>query len=146
MNDSGVRFMPPRYERTSRNAEPRGIVGALVGAVGLAVACGAIAAEGTASGTVTYRAKSGVVTATPKHAYLVKGPDAVDQSRIIRRLVFSTSNLGAKIGACKTMSCPDAELGEGVTLGLTSTAATSSSKPRHCGTMRVPSMSSGQRN
>ncbi|HET7032867.1 MAG TPA: hypothetical protein VFJ48_07055 [Casimicrobiaceae bacterium] len=110
--------MPRRHRHASGDADPRGIIGALLGAVALAVACGASAAEGTARGTVTYQAKSGLLTAMPKHAFLVKGPDAVDSSRMIRRLVFSTNDLGARIVSCKTMSCADAELGEGMTVDL----------------------------
>ena len=107
-----------RRRREPADAEARTIVGRLLTGAALAVACGATAAEGTANGAVTYRAKSGVVTAMPKHAFLVKGPDALDQSRVIRRLVFSAGDLGAKIGACKTMSCTDAELGEGMSVDL----------------------------
>lgn len=98
----------------------RAIVRTTLCAVALAVAFSAGATEGTASGTVTYRAKSGVLSVMPRHAFLVRGPDAVDNSRVIRRLVLSTSDLGAKIDACKAMSCADAELGEGMSVDLDS--------------------------
>ena len=111
-------LMRQRHRRAMGDAQVRAIVGTFLGAVALVVSCGATAAEGTANGTVTYKAKAGVVTAMPKHAFLVRGPDAVDPSRVIRRLVFSTSDLGAKIGACKTMGCTDADLGEGMTVDL----------------------------
>ena len=78
----------------------------------------AIAAGGTAKGTLAYKAKSGPITVAPKYAYLVKGPDAVEPGKIIRKLIFSTTDLGAKIDACKTMSCTDADLGEGMTVDL----------------------------
>jgi len=78
----------------------------------------AIAAGGTAKGTLAYKAKSGPITVAPKYAYLVKGPDAVEPGKIIRKLILSTTDLGAKIDACKTMSCTDADLGEGMTVDL----------------------------
>ena len=55
---------------------------------------------------------------TPKFVYLVKGPDAVDRNMIIRHVIFSATDLGAKIAACNTMSCTDADLGSGITVDL----------------------------
>ena len=78
----------------------------------------ALAAGGTAKGTLAYKAKSGPIAFAPKFAYLVKGPDAIEPSKIIRKLIFSTVDLGSKIEACKTMSCTDADLGEGMTVDL----------------------------
>lgn len=86
--------------------------------VAMALASAAFAAGGSASGTVTYKARSGLVTAAPKYAFLVKGPDAVDKSRTIRHLILSTTDLGAKIAQCKTMSCTDADLDDGMTVDL----------------------------
>ena len=48
----------------------------------------------------------------------MKGPDAIEPGKIIRKLILSTTDLGAKIDACKTMSCTDADLGEGLTVDL----------------------------
>jgi hypothetical protein len=90
---------------------------ALAAAV-LVAAPAALAAGGTAKGTLTYKAKSGPITVSPKYAYLVKGPDAVEPGKIIRKLIFSTADLGTKIDGCKTMSCTDADLGEGMTVEL----------------------------
>ena len=89
----------------------------LAGLIAVAVACNA-AAGGTAKGTLTYKSKSGVITMTPKFAYLVKGPDAVEPGKIIRHLIFSPTDLGAKIEACTTMSCTDSGLGNGLTVDL----------------------------
>ena len=83
---------------------------------GFLVATAVLAAGGTAKGSLTYKAKSGPITIAPKFAYLVKGPDAVDAGKTIRKLIFSTADLGAKIDACKTMNCTDADLGEGMTV------------------------------
>ena len=87
-------------------------------AIAVVAAPAALAAGGTAKGTLTYKAKTGPITVAPKFAYLVKGPDAVDAGKVIRKLIFSTVDLGSKIDACKTMSCTDADLGEGMTVDL----------------------------
>jgi hypothetical protein len=77
---------------------------------------GAANAAGTeAKGTFVYKGK----TATLAYAYLVKGPDMVSK-QAIRRLILSATDLGAKIRACKTMSCTDSGLGEGLSINLDS--------------------------
>jgi len=93
---------------------------AAAGAATVVLAFGgsASAADGTAKGTLTYSSKTGVITMTPKYAYLVIGPDAVDTSMIIRHLILSPDDLGAKIAACNTMSCTDAGLDNGMTVDL----------------------------
>lgn len=90
----------------------------LAGTVAVAVACEAFAAGGTATGTLTYKSRSGPITMTPKYAYLVQGPDAVDTGRMIRHLILSPADLGAKIEACTTMSCTDSGLASGMTVDL----------------------------
>jgi hypothetical protein len=90
----------------------------LAGTVAFAVACSAHAAGGTASGTLTYRSRSGAITMTPRYAYLVKGPDAVESGRTIRHLILSSTDLGANIAACTTMNCTDSGLGSGMTVDL----------------------------
>ena len=67
-----------------------------------------------AGGTV---AQSGR-TATIRHAWLVVGPDAIDPKTTIRRIVFSATDIGAKIRACTTMSCVDGSVEEGMTVDL----------------------------
>jgi len=71
------------------------------------------AAAGEAKGTVTSKAR----TVDVKYAYLVKGPDAVTK-QTIRRLILSATDLSAKIAACKTMSCTDSDLGNGLSVVL----------------------------
>jgi hypothetical protein len=73
----------------------------------------ATAAGTQAKGTFVYKGK----TATLAHAYLVKGPDSVSK-QTIRRLILSATDLEAKIRACKTMSCTDGDLGEGLSINL----------------------------
>jgi hypothetical protein len=77
----------------------------------LAVPFGAVAAsDGAAKGSLSYKG----TTVMLKHAYLIKGPEAVDPSRIIRLLILSRDDLRAAILACKTMSCVDGELTAGI--------------------------------
>ena len=83
-------------------------------AIALAAALPALAADGTAKGTVVYKDN----TAAIKHVWLVKGPDAVDPKKTIRHLIFSAADIGAKVKACKTMSCVDSDLNDGVTVDL----------------------------
>lgn len=85
-------------------------------AMTLASTCGA--ADGSAKGTLTYKSKGAPVTIALKHVWLVKGPDAVDPKKIIRHLIFSATDIGAKVTACQTMNCTDADLGSGMTVDL----------------------------
>lgn len=75
----------------------------------------ALAATGDAKGTITYKTR----TTNLKYAYLVKGPDMVSK-QAIRRLILSASDLGAKIAGCKTMSCTDSDLMEGLSINFDS--------------------------
>ncbi len=99
---------------------PETFMACLAGVAALAMAAGTAAADSTstASGVLTYAAKSGAITMTPKFAYLIKGPDAMDNSKMIRHVILSPVDLGARIAACKTMSCTDADLKNGMTLDL----------------------------
>jgi hypothetical protein len=67
-----------------------------------------------ASGTVNYQGK----TATFKYAYLVRGPDAMDQETIIRRVILSQTDIAADIEACTTLGCSTDNLTEGMTVDL----------------------------
>ena len=87
-------------------------------ALALAVSLDAVAADGSATGTLTYKSKGAPITVALKYVWLVKGPDAMDPKMTIRHLVFSATDIGAKIAACKTMSCTDADLGSGMTVDL----------------------------
>ncbi len=108
--DQGSKSM--RQAHATRNA-----IAGFAAMAALALACTADAAGGTAKGSLTYKAKGGAITIAPKFAYLVKGPDAVD-NKVIRHLILSATDLEAKIAACKTMSCTDTDLGNGMTVDL----------------------------
>ncbi len=86
----------------------------ILAALVLAIPLTALAADGTAKGTVVYKGK----TATIKHVWLVKGPDAVDPKTTIRQLIFSAADIGAKVKACKTMRCLTSDLDNGLTVDL----------------------------
>ena len=86
--------------------------------VALGVTCALsapLAAAGDAKGTLTYKTR----TSSLKYAYLVKGPDSVSK-KTIRRLILSASDLGAKISACKTLSCTDSDLNDGLSVNFDS--------------------------
>lgn len=77
----------------------------------LALATGAAAQS--AKGTVAQSGKS----ATMKHAWLVVGPDRIS-NQTIRRVILSADDIGAKLVACKTMSCTTNDLKNGMTVDL----------------------------
>jgi len=90
-------------------------------AAGCALAAATVVAGGAwaegGQGTISYAAKSGVITVTVKNAYLVKGPD-VAVGKSICRLIFSSGDVGPKIKSCQGMACSENDLREGLTLDL----------------------------
>lgn len=86
----------------------------LVLALSLTVATAASAQAGTAKGSLTYTKGSAALT----NAYLVKGPDSFDATKMIRKLIFSPTDIGAKILACTTLSCVEGGLDAGLTVEL----------------------------
>ena len=90
----------------------------IAAALAVSVPWDAVAADGSATGTLTYKSPVGPITVALKYGWLVKGPDPIDPKVTIRHLIFSTTDLGAKIAGCKTMSCMDAAVGSGMTVDL----------------------------
>jgi hypothetical protein len=79
---------------------------------GLAV----LAAEAApVTGNLTYKGRSAAL----KHAWLVTGPSDMEPGKTVRRLVLSTTDVGAKLEACKTFSCTDGAIMEGATVDFT---------------------------
>lgn len=74
----------------------------------LAASTAALAAD-SGSGTISFQGHAGAI----KHAWMVRGPDEMDNSKSILRLYLSSADIGAKIKACKTLSCADAALEDG---------------------------------
>lgn len=100
------------------NPRPRAAMLALVFAAALVPGPGAPAyggdAKNEAKGTLAYKTE----TVTLLHAYLVRGPDAVEPKKIIRRLILTSKDLGTTLRECKTMSCTDGSVREGMTVDI----------------------------
>ena len=71
------------------------------------------AADPQAKGTIVYRMQS----IPMKYAYYVIGPDDVGR-KTIRRVILSSTDIGSKIAACKSMSCTEGEVREGMSIDL----------------------------
>ena len=102
--------------RTFRTSHPAAALTAVMLAFGGALASTAASAD-SVSGTVSYQSKVGPITVNVKNVYMVKGPDAM-AGKSIRRLIFTSADLGAKIKSCANMSCSDNDLREGLEVNL----------------------------
>ena len=84
-------------------------------AIGLITAmCTAAAASGLAKGTMVFKSKGKDIKTTFTHAFLIRGPDGVDATKILRRVLLTNADIGAKLKACETMACVDAAFGSGL--------------------------------
>jgi hypothetical protein len=86
---------------------------ALGAAAVLALPISVAAAGNEAKGTVAYKSR----TTNVKYAYLVQGPDAVSKQPI-RRIILSATDLSAAIAKCRSMTCTDGDLGDGLSVNL----------------------------
>jgi hypothetical protein len=84
----------------------------------LAVSLNALAADGSAAGTLTKMSPGAPITVGLKYVWLVKGPDPLRPEVTIRHLIFSATDLGARIASCKTMGCMDGAVHSGMTVDL----------------------------
>lgn len=84
----------------------RKILGAVT--IACAVSTAALAAD-KAAGAVSFKNYAGAV----KFAWMVRGPDEMDASKTVLRIYLSSADIGAKIAACKTLSCADSALEDG---------------------------------
>jgi hypothetical protein len=80
----------------------------VVSAIWLATSVLALAGD-SASGTITFKTGECAV----KYGWLVRGPDEMDPSKTVLRIYLSSGDVGAKIKACKTLSCADNALTDG---------------------------------
>lgn len=85
---------------------------AAIGALLLAAAAGA---ADTTSGSLEYKGR----TAALRHAWLVTGPSDMEPGKTVRRVILSATDIGSRIAACKTFSCTDGEVTEGMTVDFT---------------------------
>lgn len=69
----------------------------------------------TGSGSIDYKGRS----ATIKYAWLVTGPSDMEPGKQVRRLILSATDIGGKLQACRTFSCTDGEVTEGMTVEFT---------------------------
>lgn len=69
----------------------------------------------SASGAINYQSKAGSIVVTVTNVYLVKGPDAVS-GKTIRQLIFTSTDVGAKLQACASMMCASGNVTEGMTV------------------------------
>ncbi len=76
---------------------------------------GSVSAADTGSGNIDYKGR----TAALKYAWLVTGPSDMEPGKQVRRLILSASDIGGKLQACKTFSCTDGEVTEGMTVDFT---------------------------
>jgi len=84
----------------------------LIGIIGLSISSAGIAAGDDAVGSIAYRARS----LNLKYAWLIAGPYVQDPGKTVRRLILSAKDIGAELKACKTMSCADGKVTEGMTV------------------------------
>ena len=109
-----------RSEDSAGRRAARRHVAALAAGVSCLLVAGP-AGAGEASGAITYpKAGRPTLTATLKHAYLLKGPDVIDPTRIVRRLYLTSTDIGSALKACSSLSCADGNVTEGMTLDLDS--------------------------
>src|SRR5262245_34436445 len=65
-----------------------------------------------ASGTLNYEGRQAAL----KYAWLVTGRDDMAAGTTVRDLVLSANDIGAKLEACRTFSCTDGSVTEGMTV------------------------------
>jgi len=83
-------------------------VGTIVMVLQLVAANAAHAADKT-NGTASFKSYS----STLKYGWLVRGPEQMDESKSTLRLFLSSTDIGAKIKACTTLSCANLALEDG---------------------------------
>ena len=73
--------------------------------------------EDGSKGTLVYKGSKKTFSIDLKYAYFVTGPDSFDPDKKIRRLIFTSQNLEAKIKSCEVMNCIDPAI-EGIQVDL----------------------------
>jgi hypothetical protein len=75
----------------------------------LLLAAAASHAADHASGSIALGSTTGAI----QHAVMVRGPDEMDAKHSILRIYLSSSDIAARVRACKTLACADAALEDG---------------------------------
>ena len=75
----------------------------------LLLAASASHAADHASGSISLGTTTGVI----QHAVMVRGPDEMDAKHSILRIYLSSSDIAARVRACKTLTCADSALEDG---------------------------------
>ena len=69
-------------------------------ALALVLAMPSSLAAGTAKGALAFKGRARSFDVPLKFVYLVKGPDGVDPTRTIRRVILSSTDVEKKLAAC----------------------------------------------
>lgn len=85
---------------------------ALTASVLTPLANDALAAGGTAKGTIKLKDK----TIEAKYAYFIKTPDTFDESKIVNTIIITPDDISQKISECESASCAGG-ITEGMTVG-----------------------------
>lgn len=99
------------------NLTSKGLITVLIFSLFLG-AVNEVTAQDKAGGTLNYKGKSKTFNAAIKYVYLVEGATDLNPSEPIRRLLFSTVDLGSKIKSASTMRETDTSLKEGFEIDL----------------------------
>ena len=71
-----------------------------------------VATGNDANGVLVYKTRS----TTLRYAWLLKGPYEQEPSKTVRRLILSATDISAKLQPCKTITCADGSVTEGMTV------------------------------
>jgi hypothetical protein len=108
----GLASIPDAWTHTTMGTYPENVMIRLntpcLSLLALAISSVAVAADKD-SGTVKFKTWSSSVA----HAFMVRGPDEMQPDKTVLRLYLSSVDIGARIKACKTLSCADAALEDG---------------------------------
>ncbi len=84
----------------------------------LVVALSATLAASPAKGTIAFKSGARDLNVPVRFAFYVKGPDTIDPKTVVRRLIFSATDLTATLQKCATMSCADGSGSDAVMVDL----------------------------
>ncbi|MBC7892401.1 MAG: hypothetical protein H7Y12_09325 [Sphingobacteriaceae bacterium] len=86
--------------------------------VGLFISAASPKPADEVTGTLTYQSAGKTYTLAIRHVSFVKGPDAVEPTKRIRRLIFSNTDFSATLKASPTLAKADGKLTEALEVDL----------------------------